>query len=202
MKKLIIVLLLLDMVALFPAMGQETYWDNGYYKIINQIPNYPSPRDFYSLVLYEDDLTKIRIVYYGPRLFIVIDEKTSEYTEDEEYKYIFHYNDFFNNWGKYENNSVGKFILYFNPRSEYYINDRDGYAYLLEGLLDIDGFLPGVSYYVAYISSIIQYKENIPGIESLEIIFPNGIEKRVFSTEYQKQAIQEIIKIGFREGLI
>jgi hypothetical protein len=203
---------MLSIAVFSPAFGQEIYWDNGYYQITKNIIKAGQRRteqEFYSLILHDDGFTMIRMVYYGPRLFIIIDEKTSMYIEDikykdKDFKCILHYDTFIDNWnwnGNKENYSDREFILYYNKQSEYFINDSDGYEYLLDGLIINDGSLPE-SYYVAYIGSILRYEENIPNIESLEIVFPDNITTITISTEYQQQAIQEFFRLAFRLGLI
>jgi hypothetical protein len=197
------------MVVFFSAFGQEIYWDNGHYQIEENIiieeDGFES--EFYSLILHDDGFIMIRMVYYGPRLFIIIDEKTSmndiKY-KDKYFKCILHYDTFIDNgdWnGNKENYSDSEFVLYYNKQSAYFINDSDGYEYLLYGLIINDGSLPE-SYYVAYIGSILRYEENIPNIESLEIIFPDNITTITISTDYQRQAVQEFFRLAFKQGLI
>jgi hypothetical protein len=250
MKKRVITLLFLGLFIICPVIGQEIYWDNGYCQIIkaNILFNddYYEDRydDLYSLLLYDDNMIKIKMVYDEPYLFIVLEKKVTDTIEivtmlaNEEYKAIFNFDSYIYNW-KYDHKgekvNKEKNILRFEGNSEF-INflyfdlegdgefDTDIYAIQRELKNNRYTFLPkvldafnGVSpkkhnefyhnmnldswfYYSYLLNSLLEDKENILNVESLQIILPGGTEK-TFSTEYQKQAIQEMFRIGFRLGL-
>jgi hypothetical protein len=241
----------LGLFIICPAASQEIYWDNGYYQIIRenilfQDNHYENQYDdLYSLLLCEDDMIKVKIVYDEPYLFIVLEKKVVDTIEiittlaKEEYKATFNFDDYIDNWKydhkgektnkedivlSFDGNSGFINFLYFDLEygefdndiyeiQRYLKNNNNRYTFLPKVLdafnkvshkeykefyhnMNLDSWF----YYSHLLNSLLQHEENILHIESLQIVLPDGTEK-IFSMEYQKQAIQEMFRIGFRMRL-
>jgi len=162
--------------------SQEIHWSNKSYDIVKyEFSEEWGIDKVYSLSLFENGITRIRMIYDGPRIFLVVNNVTRfEYTDDEQYHYILHFND-----GTQRNN--------------WFYSYSGGFKYLRDDLSRIDEIkLIDVYYYHHYISSVLDIGE-IKNLDLLQVILNNKIDFHVSDYDLQ-EAIYELFRIAEENG--
>jgi hypothetical protein len=122
MKKRLIYFFLILVSGIYSINSQEIIWDNGHHQI--ELHQHSDGFPVYILLIYEDDIKSISIIYYGADVRIVIASKDEiqryDHSCNEKYSYVLQKN--------YGNNIIYTFIG--NFREEAFYNSN-----LFEGLL-------------------------------------------------------------------